>query len=206
MADVQIQKSKGSIKTLWLLIALFVAPIVIAAWQYFSETDWDSRGTRNHGELVRPAHPLSAFYLQTLSGEAFELQDLQRIWSLVMVAHKQCAADCEDALYKTRQARLAQGRETSRVQRVLVLDQVQFDGAQIDRYREQHADLIIVTGTHDQVLGLMLQFSKQHTVDQSGEVYMVDPLSNHMMNYKNGFDAGGLLKDIRRLLQVSQIG
>ena len=37
-------------------------------------------------------------------------------------------------------------------------------------------------------------------------VYIVDPLGNLVMAYESGFDAKGLLKDLRRLLRLSSIG
>ena len=40
----------------------------------------------------------------------------------------------------------------------------------------------------------------------AGRVYIVDPLGNLMMYYRPDADAGGLLKDLRKLLKFSRIG
>jgi len=206
MVGNDVQKSNKSAKAMWLMASMFLLPMFIAAWLFFSDTDWGTTTTRNNGELVRPAHPLEEFTLKTLSGESFTLAQLRKKWSLVMMAENECRAACEDVIYKTRQARLAQGKEMSRVRRVLVLNQMQLSEEQLNTYKQQQPDLIVVSGTPEQVLALTSQFGLSADSSQAGHVFMLDPLGNHMMNYKSGFEAGGLLKDIRRLLHVSQIG
>jgi hypothetical protein len=37
-------------------------------------------------------------------------------------------------------------------------------------------------------------------------VYVVDPLGNFMMSYAANAEARGMLKDLKRLLKISQIG
>jgi len=206
MVGGQVQNSNKSAKAMWLMAAMFLIPMLIAAGLFFSDTDWSSTATRNNGELVRPAQPLEAFRLKTLAADNFGLSELRKKWSLVMLADQKCDAACEDAIYKTRQARLAQGKEMSRVRRVLVLNQMQLSEEQLLRYRQQQPDLIVVTGTPEEVKVLTRQFALAESENPLGHVFMLDPLANHMMNYKSGFEAGGLLKDIRRLLHVSQIG
>lgn len=206
MVGEPVQNSNKSAKAMWLMAAMFLVPMFIAAGLFFSDTDWGTTATRNNGDLVRPAQPLEEFTLKTLADDNFDLSELRKKWSLVMLAKKECDAVCEDVIYKTRQARLAQGKEMSRVRRVLVLDQMQLNEEQLLRYKQQQPDLIVVTGTPDQVKALTRQFALVETETQDGHVFMIDPLGNHMMNYKSGFEAGGLLKDIRRLLHVSQIG
>jgi hypothetical protein len=39
-----------------------------------------------------------------------------------------------------------------------------------------------------------------------GTVLLLDPFSNAMMWYEPGFDPYGILKDLQRLLRISQIG
>ncbi|MDH5183505.1 MAG: hypothetical protein OEX12_06390 [Gammaproteobacteria bacterium] len=201
-----MKNSNKSAKAMWIMAAMFLLPMFIAGGLFFSDTDWGSTATRNSGELVRPAQPLEAFNLKTLADEDFGLDQVRKKWSLVMVANKECAALCQDAIYKTRQARLAQGKEMSRVRRVLILNQARLTGKQRITYQQQHPDLIVVSGNGEQVKILIHQFGLAETSTEAGHVFMIDPLGNHMMNYKSGFDASGLLQDIRRLLHVSQIG
>ena len=206
MVGDNVQRSNKSAKSMWLMAAMFLLPMFIAAWLFFSDTDWGATATRNNGELVRPALPLKGFTLKTVADENFDLTHLRKKWSLVMVADGECAVACEDVIYKTRQARLAQGKEMSRVRRVLVLNQIQLSEAQLNIFKQQQPDLIVVSGSPDQVLTLTGQLGLSEATKHAGHVFMIDPLGNHMMNYKSGFEAGGLLKDIRRLLHVSQIG
>jgi len=41
---------------------------------------------------------------------------------------------------------------------------------------------------------------------QEGQILLMDPLGNLMMQYKSGFDPYEIKRDLKKLLRISQIG
>lgn len=203
----EVKQGTRSRKTILLIAALFILPMLIAWWLIGSVDDWGSRATRNNGDLVRPAKPLVDFSLRRQDGSTFSLEDMKHKWTIVYIGGKDCDESCADILYKTRQSRLAQGKEMSRVNRLFVLNGIHLDQAEQATLDGSHPELIVVNGDSNQLAGFLRQFAIDgKDVAQAQRVYIVDPLGNLMMSYEPGFEGTGLIKDLRRLLHVSQIG
>jgi len=162
----------------------FCAPFALAwlAWWL----DWAPGGAANYGELVAPPRPLSAAPLQALRGK----------WVLVTFDAAACDAYCEKKLYYLRQVRRAQGKNQGRVERLWVIT----EGAH-PRAALQEA----IEGTRlARDAGLAARFPAAGAVRD--HIYLVDPLGNLMMRFPRDPDPSLILKDLRRLLRVSQIG
>lgn len=203
----EVKQRARSSKVILIIAALFLTPMVISWVMLKSVDDWGSRATRNHGELVRPAKPLSEFHLQRQDGSAFNLQDLKHLWTIVYIGNKSCDQTCADILYKTRQSRLAQGKEMSRVQRVFVLNQIHLSPADKTTIEESHPQLIVANGDDNELAEFIRQFAIDgKDVPAAQRIYIVDPLGNLMMSYEPDFKGPDLIKDLERLLRVSQIG
>lgn len=200
-------QTKRSRNMILLLAAVFLLPMLIAWVLIYSVDDWGVKDTRNKGDLVRPAKPLQPFTLMRHEGESFGLDDIKKKWSIVYIGNGSCGETCESVIYKTRQVRLAQGKEMDRVRRLFILNGMTLTPDQESYYAQAHPDLILLDGDPNQLDGFIRQFSlDDKEVGDAGRVYIVDPLGNLMMRYEPGFDAEWLLKDVRRLLHVSQIG
>jgi cytochrome oxidase Cu insertion factor (SCO1/SenC/PrrC family) len=205
--EVEVNQRARSRNTILLIAALFLTPMIIAWVVYSSVDDWGSRATRNHGDLVRPAKPLNAFDLQRQDGSPFTLEDMKHKWTIVYIGNDSCDQTCADLLYKTRQSRLAQGKEMSRVQRLFVLNQVQLSPAERSTIQTSHPELIVANGNENQLAGFIRQFAIDgKDVAAARRIYLVDPLGNLMMSYESDFKGEDLIKDLERLLRVSQIG
>ena len=162
----------------------FCAPFALAwlAWWL----DWAPGSTANYGELVAPPRPLAGPPLQALRGK----------WVLVTFDAAACDAYCEKKLYYLRQVRRAQGRNQGRVERLWLLT----DGAQ-----PRAALLAAIEGTRlARDAGLAATFPAAGAVRD--HIYLVDPLGNLMMRFPRDPDPSLILKDLQRLLRVSQIG
>ncbi|UCE89139.1 MAG: SCO family protein, partial [Pseudomonadota bacterium] len=150
--------------------------------------------------------PLVEFTLQDTNNQAYGLEQLRGKWSVVYFASG-CDAGCAETLYDMRQSRLAQGKEYHRVQLV----HVPLDGAvseQLQALLPEHPKLTVLTGRPHDVQNMWRQFAAADPVaepNRSG-VYIVDPLGNLMMSYPGDFTPKQLIKDLQRLLYVSQIG
>ena len=107
-----------------------------------------------------------------------------------------CDAPCVEKLATLRQVRLALGRNASRIERVLVIDDTRpaasavlapFDG------------MVVATTPTGLVLPPGAGNDRAH-------VYLVDPNGNVMMRWPAKPDPRRMFKDLERLLKASQIG
>jgi len=97
-----------------------------------------------------------------------------------------------------RQARLAQGRDADRVERVWLLD----DSAVPDpALLRDHPGLITARAPRG-------AFAAEFPVEgnRADYIYVVDPRGNLMLRFPGDPDPRKMLKDLERLLKVSRIG
>lgn len=186
------------------LAALFIGPLLLAAWLYYGDSGWRPGSQTQHGDLVSPPITLPEFDLATPAGARLTHEALRDKWTLLYVAEGECAERCRSALYDLRQVRLALGKEMTRVQRLLL-------------YRGNCCDAEFITETHPDLLlaaaegedgGRLLEALPRYASDpmNAGRSYIVDPLGNLMMSYPADAEPRGILKDLKRLLRLSHIG
>jgi hypothetical protein len=176
---------------------MFFAPLGVCFFLYYGH-GWHPGGHVNKGELVQPARPLPAAALPLASGGETDPEVLRRKWTMLYVQRGPCDGNCLRHLYDTRQVRTALDREMNRVQRMLIADA---DCCDMPKLRETHPDLIIVRAAPpaEPLLALLPAVN-------SDRIYLVDPLGNLMMFYEADSKPKGMLEDMKRLLQLSQIG
>jgi hypothetical protein len=174
-------------KQIWLLVALFFAPLALAFLLYYGG-GWRPPGSTNKGELISPPRPLP-------NGSAWHGK-----WTLVYVGDGRCDERCRAALLLTRQTRLALNADMTRVQRIFLATGNCCDRAYLDA---EHPDLAIALADNDAGAQLLAAFPD--TADNF--IYVIDPLGNLMMRHvPEPPPAKGLLEDLRRLLKLSHIG
>ncbi len=199
----QHQRRRSRVQ-LVLIFVLFLIPPVSAwiAWQYLGEHGVDA--TTNAGTLVSPARPLQIGGLHKADGTPLIDQDLRGRWTYVVFAPGDCDKRCEEQLYLTRQIRVAMNKDMPRVQRLLVLAN-QPSAEFASRLAEQHADLHWVVRASE-ADALMQTFEGDGFAPSGEQYFLVDPLGNLMMFYDLGVPAKGMMKDLQKLLKISQIG
>ncbi len=185
---------------LLLVIACFTLPLV-AAWLLVDR--WRPAGSVQHGELLNPAHPLDLRFEPTDESRMGNAA-LRGRWVLVYLGSAgRCTPRCQTALYDMRQVRLALGRDMDRVITVLLLDGMPESGLRRWLAVEHAATLV---GVAD----IKTRNSLSEAFGQPGPfgdwVYLLDPLGNLLMRYPVTVDPGGVLKDLKRLLRLSEIG
>jgi cytochrome oxidase Cu insertion factor (SCO1/SenC/PrrC family) len=178
-----------------ILVALvFAAPLVGA---YFAYHYWRPSATMNYGELIPPT-PLAAARLTLVDGKPFSLSAHQGKWLLVAVDAGGCETACRGKLYLMRQIRLALGKHQDRVERVWLIDDTAPLAADLEK---EYAGTWFVRAQGAELL-------KQLKSEQSPRehFYLIDPIGNLMMRYAREPDARRMLKDLDRLMKVSQVG
>ncbi len=189
---------------LLLIAAVFVLPLALAAGLYYAGVDFAPRGRVNQGDPVTPARRLPAVTLLTATGTPVGPQFMRGSWSLVYVASDGvCDSRCNDALATARAVQLALGRDMMRVERVLLIDGACCATAFPGDPPKVHAAWLASPESRQ----LLTPFAAAHVGDPTtGRLYLVDPLGNLLLSYAAGAGPRGPLVDLRRLLQVSQIG
>jgi hypothetical protein len=197
----QVRRSRTQ---LVLIIALFLLPPVGAwvVWKFMDRTGVES--TTNAGTLIAPARPLAMSGLRRPDGSAWQDADMRGRWTYVMFAGDDCDEACVQQLYLTRQIRLAMSKDIPRVQRLLVLSR-QPAPALVERLVGEHADLHWVVRDAD-AGGLLQRFRGEGFAPEGMQYFLIDPLGNLMMYYDLEVPAKGVMKDLQKLLKISQIG
>lgn len=188
-----------------VLIALIcIIPFAIAWYLAKNPHLVEGRQKSNYGHLISPARPFDygEFFQQPIT-PAESLPEIKGRWVLVQVsASPVCNDICKQTAYKTGQIRLMLNKEISRVRRLLLLPG---EGAATSIKDLGAVDpTLLIAGLPD-TLNLRLQDAVGAPL-ADGMVVIMDPFANVMMWYEPGFDPYGALRDLQRLLKISQIG
>ncbi|HEY2686234.1 MAG TPA: hypothetical protein VGI93_22170 [Steroidobacteraceae bacterium] len=195
MTDPKVRRSRVFL----IFVALFFfAPLGASFYLYYSHS-WHPVGHVNKGVLVDPPKPLPSVALPLFGSGQTNPKFLTHKWSFVITERDKCEADCERRLYDTRQVRIALDRDTDRVQRVFIANE---DCCDLNALHESHPDLILVKYADAKPLLSLLP----EAADGAQRIYLVDPLGNVMMFYPPETPPKDMLEDMKRLLQLSQIG
>lgn len=196
-----------NLRMLAALAVLFFMPLLASFWLYYG-MGWRPSGRINHGELIQPPRPLPRPELPRVAVGGDTASELpgtdpavfRGAWSLVYIGDGSCDTACRATLYVMRQTRLALGTDQTRLARVFL---VTANCCAKDYLAHEHAGMTILDATGaaaGPLLGLFPPLDREHTL------FVVDPLGNLMMRYDVRRDPRGLLVDLKRLLELSQIG
>ncbi|KPV41401.1 hypothetical protein AN478_02155 [Thiohalorhabdus denitrificans] len=193
---------RGSRAQLWLLLLVFVGPVIVAGVLYANADRWlGGTATGHHGQLVNPARPLQGLPVLDADGNRLGLEAIRGKWTLVYIGPGQCGQDCKSDLYGMRQAHKAQGKNIARVQRLFIAR----DGTLPDRafLAEEHPNLEVGRLAR----GASLEpFAAGDGEEPPTGIYVVDPNANLVLRYEPGTQPKGILKDLESLLKHSTIG
>lgn len=190
ISDVEVKKNR---KSLLLMFSIGLVPVVVAYVVYVFFPQLLPTTTTNQGQLISPS----------ISNEQFGLVTEGRQWSLVIPLADHCNDDCEKRFYYARQVNVALGKETERVKRIMITTRSS-DAAMIRGLKKKYPDMVL------------FEVDKQHTIDvfsaavshffNGGYIFLMDPNGNIMMYYTLDKAGQPMLKDIKFLLKVSNIG
>ena len=185
-----------------LLFAVGFGPMIFATVLYY--TGWmNPTGHSNHGELIQPPAPLAELELQGTDGTPLadrfgpQLEDPE--WMLMVVAGN-CGAQCEELLYVARQVNIALGKNAARVNRAAWLGTVGEDLA--ERWDSEYSSMEKLTLPE----GSEPSWPAGVDPSQQSRILVVDPFGNIIMHYGSEHTGKQILKDLKHLLKISQIG
>ena len=183
------------------LIAVFFAPFV-GGWLalYVFELRPPSG---NYGTLVQPVRTIDWPVLETVDGER-HAGGFGRKWTFVLFTRDGCLESCRDNLFYMRQIRTLLGRDTLRLQNVLI-SAVPLDETTRVFLRE-FPNLAVVEAYRDSALYRQFELPGIDSVGSAARMYLVDPDQNLMMHYPPDSDEKRVLEDLKTLMKLSQIG
>lgn len=199
---VSPEKVRRGRRTALLLFAIGFGPMIFATIMYY--TGWlNPAGHSNNGELIQPPAPLAQMQLEGANGkplaDRFGPEAVDPEWMMLVVSGD-CTADCEELLYRARQVNIALGKNANRVNRSAWLGSVSEDlGARWnDEYRSMERLSIAGEGAPQWPVGI--------SPEQAPRILLVDPFGNVIMHYGSEHTGKDMLKDLKHLLKLSQIG
>ena len=168
-----------------LLLIAFV-PMFIAYAAFFHFPNWAPTGTTNHGELVSPS--LDGVTISS------ELADFDT-WVLIQPVDGLCGDECRKMLYLSRQVITGLGKDANRVQRVVLISADTPD--LVERLNGEHPDVKVVFG---------VTTVKPVVANDGPVLLLMDPNHNVMMLYSLEKAGKPMLRDLKHLLKISNIG
>jgi len=200
-----LQQRRGQ-RQLLLLAALFFVPLAIAFWLYYGGSGWRPVGGTNKGDLIDPAVPLPEVALARPDGSATAADFLRGKWTVAYLGDGACDERCRNALYLSRQTRIALNKDTDRVQRVFLATSPDIDARFI---ATEHPDLqlaLVGADAGSQTLLAAIPALDGIAPSDAGRLYLIDPLGNLLLSYAATAPDKALLTDIKKLLKLSHIG
>ena len=192
--------SSGRAKGRWQMLLIFAIPafaICLSYLMYFTGA-FVPEGKINKGQLILPPRSLSQLNL-TKGSQLFSEANLDGRWAILVFGSKDCLSEsCQEAMYQTRQAHIALGKETDRVVRTFIADE---ELALSNSFQQEHPDIFWLKANKASLLK-ELDLREWPT----GRYFIVDPFGNVMMGYEPAQYGGDLLQDLKRLLKASKIG
>ncbi len=203
--EIDPVKRRASRIKLLTILAVFAIPLILATlYLQVVRMSGGAVGDTSRGQLIKPAVPLTAFSLQT-PDEAFNLESLYGIWTMLYMPEGECLDACRMSLYNMRQVRLALNQRMDRVQRVVLAESAdQLDESLL----AEHLGLMVASGTpaEQAVLRDQVHAAESAMEPVTGAIYLLDPFGNVMLRFPADLPPKSMLKDIKHLLKVSRIG
>ena len=219
---------RRSRRRLLVILACFGVPLLAATvYVQVLRASGGSVGDTSRGQLVQPTRPIEPFELDVVAGRgtddgadgelgnAWGLDELRGLWTLLHVVEGECAEACETNLYHMRQVRLALNQRRDRVRRVAVVDSPDALGQAL---LAEHSGLVVIGGPPEArealveqirtapVDGLAEDGTDAGGADPLDGIWLVDPNGNLVLRFAPDLDPRNMLKDVKHLLKVSRIG
>ena len=167
-------------KALYILVGLFIIPILAAHYVFSQRLDWVSGQGSNYGQLIQQA-------------VVWQTGAHPRPWQLAFVVDGQCQQDCLATLDKLSRLRLSMGRKLYDLDLVLVFKPKQQPGAklqsQLDSQNIVWASLSAET------------FQQWAQVFKDRPIILFGPTRQAVLNYPLLFQSNKMAHDLQLLIK-----
>ena len=195
-------QQKKNQKTILIIFGMSFIPFLIA-W-YLKENPEYLAGRTNYGELIIP--PVVTERTDLTGFDSFSKENLKELegrWVLVnVISSDDCNAVCQQALYKSKQLLLMMGKDLTRIRRVALIFKAVSEEKSLAWWQD---DTRLLRARPNQALQEKLNAIGQTPITD-GMLLLMDPFGNVMMHYEADFDPYKVKSDLKKLLNISQIG
>lgn len=175
------------------LLALFLAPVLVAVVLHSEWVNWRAAPEKAHGDLIEPVVALGGFEHADAGGTPRDLDDLLGRWQLVLVSAQPCREACLETAALMHNIRLAQDRHRDEVGLVM-LHAPQIEPQTRRRIAGMDPTWLLFDGKAGRALTARLP------EPSDGSLYIVDPKANIIERFGPDADLNGVRKDLDRLL------
>ena len=179
-------------KEFWLILIICLLPFILSYTLFYF---WKPVKFTNHGKLIDPIIKLEDQSL-TINNEFNELiKNNYGNWLVItLLTNSLCDQKCEKKIYWIKQIHTAQGKEMSRLKRILIKNELTELPENVIR-----DDSIILNVTLNQSNELLTVFN-----DPENFYYIVDHFGNLMMKINTSVEPKYIKKDISKLLKSNK--
>ena len=183
------------------LVGVFLSPF-IGGWMALYVFDIRPQNA-NYGTLVQPVKKLQWPVLESVGGVRYD-NGFEKKWTFLLLTREACTEQCRSNLYYMRQIRTLLGRDTPRLQNVLISTAAIDD--ELKAFLTDYPNLVVIQGEARDSLFSQFRDKDIERVGSTPRLYLVDPDQNYMMYYPAENDHYRILEDIKKLMKLSQIG
>lgn len=185
------------------ILALFVAPLVLAALMFSGKLPPLSGETVNQGKLIDPPVPLDWESART-GEDATGASELAGSWVILLPLPDTCTRECVLKIIGLRQVHRAAGREQHRI-RLALLTEIPVPESARQHYLEIYDQFMLLSDPNHVLWSSLGAAAEQNEIDSTTLTsYLVDPLGNIMMAYDMADSETRMSKDLKRLLTWSK--
>ena len=184
--------------TLWFVVFAFVAPAVVAYLMYFFG---EIRSFTNHGEILNPVVDISALKLRDEENQLIARDTLTYKWRIISIVGGDCDEPCNKRIHDMRQIHKSLAKDQHRVLRMIV--HLEAPSTELNALiSREYPNTLNMYGDEKDISSALGDSARIH----QNETYIMDPIGNVMMRFTQDQPNQLLLKDLKKLLKVSQIG
>jgi cytochrome oxidase Cu insertion factor (SCO1/SenC/PrrC family) len=191
----------------WILIILlliFGIPM-FGAWYVWKNPDLLPMHRTNRGELIQPA--ININQLKIITGHhSQQFSALNGKWTLLYVTGQNCELACQKTIYNLRQIQTATGKNQDRVQRVFLTLAKKANATVLEKLAREHPNMILAQAKQADWAEVSANLPTQNLAISQAYLYLVDPKGFMVLGYRPEANPSNVLKDLEKLLKVSQIG
>ena len=190
------QKNKGKLTLIGIFLLFFIP--IITSWYLVFYTDfmYDAQGIQ-HGKLISPVISIGAIKAKEIS--TMDEVVIEKKWVLVFIQNNLCNEFCKERLYQVRQIRLALGEDRDKVDRLVIFNQIN----DLNELKDSYSGQKFIDQSFMNYQGLVKKFNDSYT-DKKNPIFLLDPYGFLMMQYPEGTEPKGIIKDIERLIRNSK--
>ncbi len=183
--------------TLIGIFALFLGPVILVMLMRSSWWQYQPAGMQNQGLLVQPPAPLALERSTAIDGR----------WIILYVLPQPCEEACLDHAAALRQIHTASGRHREHLA-IVLLSRSPVDHDLRSTLEAVYPGFVLLTEPTPDVWRTLESVNLRVTGDGSNpnpsRSYVLDPILNVILAYPASGDPGGIHKDLKRLLKLSE--